>query len=351
MDVWRHRVLAYLGSGGSSEVMANLFISYPRESRKAVEELVDDLRALDHNVWHDGRLTGGQPWWDKVLEQIRDCDVFLYAMARETFESSICQAEWRYAHALGRNIVPVLVAAVSQDLLETLPLELTGIHYVDYRACDKKAVIAMVNAIGRLPLSEPLPSPPPDPPKLPTSPLAEVSAEVRSPEPLSERDQWSLVGRLEFFLSDVKTREQSKQLLQLLKNRRELIVNVDKKIVSLLGSIGETKPAPVRSPEPPQPVEGRADEAEKHFVLGIKYAGGDGVPQDHQMATHHFREAATLGHVKAQVQMGSIYEGYGGRRSLKEAERWYRLAATQGDEAAGKGLQRVRSAHRSRSDA
>ena len=61
--------------------MSKIFISYDRESKPLVETLADDIKALGHAVWLDQELSGGQAWWDQILEQVRQCDVFVFALA------------------------------------------------------------------------------------------------------------------------------------------------------------------------------------------------------------------------------------------------------------------------------
>src|SRR5215510_411177 len=65
--------------------------------------------------------------------------------------------------------------------------------------------------------------------------------------------------------------------------------------------------------------------------LGLIYAEGKGVPQDHQEAIKWYRIAATREDEWAQMRLGSIYaEGKGVPQDYREAVKWYRLAAAQG---------------------
>jgi len=76
-------------------------------------------------------------------------------------------------------------------------------------------------------------------------------------------------------------------------------------------------------------------DAEVQGYLGVKYASGDGVPQDYAEAVHWFRLAADQGHTGAQYNLGVMYsEAVGVQRDDTEALRWYRLAASQGDAGA-----------------
>ncbi|MCX7111260.1 MAG: toll/interleukin-1 receptor domain-containing protein [Proteobacteria bacterium] len=67
--------------------MSNIFISYNRTSEAIVKTLADDIEALGHNPWFDQELSGGQAWWEQVLKQIRDCDVFILILSPESLDS------------------------------------------------------------------------------------------------------------------------------------------------------------------------------------------------------------------------------------------------------------------------
>ena len=67
--------------------MATIFISYGRGSVELVQDLARDLAdGEDHQVWFDQKLSGGESWWQSILEQIRNCDIFLFALAPESLD-------------------------------------------------------------------------------------------------------------------------------------------------------------------------------------------------------------------------------------------------------------------------
>src|SRR5262245_43595185 len=90
--------------------MRTIFVSYARDSAPAAERLAGDIQALGHTVWMDRELSGGQPWWDKILVSVQGCDVFVFALAPKALDSIACQREYQYAAALGKPILPVLVS-------------------------------------------------------------------------------------------------------------------------------------------------------------------------------------------------------------------------------------------------
>ncbi|HLV34575.1 MAG TPA: toll/interleukin-1 receptor domain-containing protein, partial [Spirillospora sp.] len=135
--------------------MLHIFVSYSSKSRSIVQGLAEDLETAGHQVWFDRKLTGGQVWWDQILEQIRQCDLFIFALTPDAMDSHPCKLEYTYASELGKTVLPVLLAdGVSVNLL---PPPLTTIQFVDYRGGDKAAAFRLTNALSSLPAPKPLP--------------------------------------------------------------------------------------------------------------------------------------------------------------------------------------------------
>jgi TPR repeat protein len=73
-------------------------------------------------------------------------------------------------------------------------------------------------------------------------------------------------------------------------------------------------------------------DAQAQVSLGVMYATGRGVLQDHTEAERWFRLAAEQGDAGAQSALADMYsEGEGVSQDHAEAARWFRLAAEQGD--------------------
>jgi hypothetical protein len=171
-----------------------LFVSYSRDDIDAVLTAVGYLDELGHQVWYDRELSGGDPWWSTILEQIRASNAFVYAVSPASLESEACAAELAYANSLQRPIVPLMCDRVSPDLL---PEELSQRQVVDLTQSNERAVIALARAISEVPDDVPLPVPlPPAPP----APMASFHAEfllITSETGISLRDQRDLVFQLE----------------------------------------------------------------------------------------------------------------------------------------------------------
>ena len=219
--------------------MSNVFVSYNRDSQPLVQVLAKDIKGLGHTVWFDRELSGGQSWWDQILEQIRQCDVFVFALAQGSLESVACAREYEYAFGLNKPILPILISeGVSTNLL---PDELSQIHFVDYQnPDDKSATLSMSRALNSIDISGELPKTLPDPPEVPLSYLGELASRLRAPS-MSEEEQKSLVFDVKESLRDPATAEDGKTLLKNLKKRPDLLAKIEEEINQLLRSASGPK--------------------------------------------------------------------------------------------------------------
>lgn len=221
--------------------MPSIFISYSRRREAVVQTLIGDLEGLGHTVWYDKELTGGKPWWDGILAQIRSCEVFVLAVSPETLDSKACKREWRYAADLGKIILPVLVTPdVTPD---ALPVRLQTIQSVDYRKLDRAAAIGLAHAFSKLPPSPPLPDPLPAAPEVPISDLATLRDMIESDLALTQQQQTEIVAKLRRLARESATRVDAINLLRALKVRSDLFADTDDDIEELLKSVPD-QPVP-----------------------------------------------------------------------------------------------------------
>ena len=156
----------------------SIFISYARGDAAVVAELYRDLEQVHSPVWMDTRLSGGQAWWDTILDQIRHCDLFVVAVSPDSIRSEACAAELHYALALGRPLLPVLVRNVAMELADRA---IADTQYVDYRSPSKEAAIRLFGAVARRPATPTLPDPLPTAPPPPLSYMNDYREKVDSP--------------------------------------------------------------------------------------------------------------------------------------------------------------------------
>lgn len=126
--------------------MARIFVSYSRKNLDTVKKLAKDLEDGGNPIWLDqAELTGGQKWWDNILANIRECDVFAIALTPESLESSYCKQELKYAIQLGKSILPIRLLEIIKP--NQLPPSLSQFHVVDYLQQNRETALAVVKAL------------------------------------------------------------------------------------------------------------------------------------------------------------------------------------------------------------
>ena len=91
-----------------------------------------------------------------------------------------------------------------------------------------------------------------------------------------------------------------------------------------------TTPSAEIPPNPPTPAG-----SEAHFLRGLSFASGQGVPQDYAQAAQCYTEAAERGHSLAQLNLADLYaQGQGVTRDEAKALVWLTKAADSGNAAA-----------------
>jgi TIR domain/Protein of unknown function (DUF2510) len=195
-----------------------VFISYAREDAPALRMVEEGLLTLGHKVWIDKELRGGQDWWTKILEKIRECDVMVVAVSPALLESEAAAKERTYARELGKTVLPVQVDPV---LPELLPADIAHIQLVDYTNQNPMAGFLLAAALATLPPGAPLPENLPVPPPRPLSPLAGLASRLNA-DLLSLDDQLAIVASLRVALDRAREQAAATELLAALRRRRDL---------------------------------------------------------------------------------------------------------------------------------
>ncbi|HEV2762309.1 MAG TPA: TIR domain-containing protein [Pyrinomonadaceae bacterium] len=215
--------------------MRRVFVSYSRNNLDVVKQLIEDLQAVGVDTWYDQTLTGGQRWWDNILANIRECEIFVFALSPESWDSEACKSELCYVAQLGKPIVPVLVAEGININLLAPPLN--EIQVTDYRRRDKGAALALFKSINSAPAAAPLPDPLPAPPLVPVSYLSTLKERIDSTEPLSSQEQITLFFELEEEMQEGRSPTEIRDLLLRLKRRDDLLAKIANKIDAALKSL------------------------------------------------------------------------------------------------------------------
>jgi hypothetical protein len=90
--------------------LADVFISYKRESRPAIEKLAAALTDLGLDVWFDHALEIGRKWQEQMLEEARTCNALIVCWTPAACRSSWVQREASIGADAGK-LIPVIFKA------------------------------------------------------------------------------------------------------------------------------------------------------------------------------------------------------------------------------------------------
>jgi len=84
-----------------------IFISYSSMDKALCENIIGFLEDLDHTVWADQSLKSGQEWWNEILQEIRQAEVFITLLSKNYDSSGACDQELHYATELNKVVLPI----------------------------------------------------------------------------------------------------------------------------------------------------------------------------------------------------------------------------------------------------
>jgi sugar lactone lactonase YvrE len=224
-----------------------VFVSYARVNRADVDRLVEHLGYLGYQTWIDSALQGGQQWWEEILRNIADCDVFLAIVSRDALNSAACQREFEWAEALRKPMLPVAVEPLSIALPPRLST-IQVINYFDATQAERNA-LTLAGALASLSPAPSLPNPMPAPPPAPLSYLTGLVELVSRQEPLDHEEQRQLLVQLERALrsADPQERRGGLDVLEQLSGRDNLYADVDRRLTWLKANTPVPSSAPIQS--------------------------------------------------------------------------------------------------------
>ncbi|MEO8609423.1 MAG: TIR domain-containing protein [Chloroflexota bacterium] len=195
-----------------------IFISHSSktpEAKIALDKLAEEVTdILGYDVWYDPALKehGGYEWWAEILENIRRCDIFIFALTPQWLASLACELEYAYANALGKPMLPVMLEKVEDQALSG---ELQQLQYVDYLPGNEKRLVNLKKSLNNL--KHQIKSGQQDilMPEAPlrNTPLAALKSQITQPE-LSVNEQWQLFGRFKELLLSQETPNNTIYLLK-----------------------------------------------------------------------------------------------------------------------------------------
>ena len=112
---------------------AQIFISYSRSDRLAVDQLARDLRKRHYALWMDVDEKGiepGEEWVEELKKQISASEGMIACVSPDFLKSPYCRAEIEQAQREGKAIYPVIVRRLEagQSMAD---MSLSHLQYVD----------------------------------------------------------------------------------------------------------------------------------------------------------------------------------------------------------------------------
>jgi hypothetical protein len=119
----------------------------------AEDKIITKLAAMIKNAlvdpdvyWDDTPNEVDPTEWDHLLDRIEACEIFVYVLSTQSRVSRLCQAQYDYATALNKPLLPVLIENIN------LPVgTLSDTQYADLRRIDsQKAASSLTKGFGYL---------------------------------------------------------------------------------------------------------------------------------------------------------------------------------------------------------
>lgn len=104
--------------------MSHIFISYSKYDHLQARHLAEVIRNSGFDVWIDDHIDYGHQWWQKIVEGINNCAVFVILMTPNSEKSEWIEREILVAQRQEKPIIPLLLSG------QVFPLLITS-QYVD----------------------------------------------------------------------------------------------------------------------------------------------------------------------------------------------------------------------------
>jgi WD40 repeat protein len=204
------------------------FVSYARQDLDAVHRLKSGLELMGCQIWMDLEAGGGSNWWHAILARIRDCDLFISVLSDNGLSSLACTRERTYALALGKRVIPVVVAPLPP---QRLPASLAPVHVIDFVQPNALTVgIRLTLAVKEPREAAPLPDPLPPEPPIPLSYTTRISELIHAPD-LPLHDQMACTAMLREAARHPGLRDDAVALTRIFVARDDLFVKAHRQLL------------------------------------------------------------------------------------------------------------------------
>lgn len=229
----------------------HLFFSYSRQQEAEIKDLVDFL-SIYHNCWFDSNIGAGNEWWKEILSQIRNCDVFVFLLSKDSETSKACLAELNYADALNKHMV---ILQVDEMNMSFIPPVLKDHNITPYLPSDSGRKNTLLRKLKQVEDSKVYEREKKDyddipEPKIPMSEISMIHTEVKSDRKLSIEEQRKILFQIER-LVERKTEkyEHIEAILKEFLNRDDINYRIGKKIDALINSAPPNSKEDFNGPE------------------------------------------------------------------------------------------------------
>lgn len=122
------------------------FISYARADEAFARRLYNDLAAAGVEPWLDRYdIPPGAIWDAEIQRALNACRAVLVVVSAASVASQNVHAEWNYADALGKKLIPLIVERLEP---EQIPYRLHGPNWVVFAGADyATALAALIEAL------------------------------------------------------------------------------------------------------------------------------------------------------------------------------------------------------------
>ncbi|MEM1161400.1 MAG: toll/interleukin-1 receptor domain-containing protein [Pseudomonadota bacterium] len=89
--------------------MSKVFLSYAHSDLEVAEEIAQRLQKFGLSVWRDQSIVAGEPFVDPMEEAIKDADVVVVLLSRQSGKSDFVKREAEFALSGKKLVIPVLL--------------------------------------------------------------------------------------------------------------------------------------------------------------------------------------------------------------------------------------------------
>jgi hypothetical protein len=88
---------------------AYTFISYSKDDKEVVSEIISKLETKNVKIWHDQLLRAAEDWKKQIFRAIIECDSMIVCLSKSYINSPMCRMEIFLGQCYNKKILPVMI--------------------------------------------------------------------------------------------------------------------------------------------------------------------------------------------------------------------------------------------------